>query len=211
MKILPLLGLLLTTSASATEATDNNARAWSEVFSKMVHERKWEQARAIAPIGERNFRTTQIWNDPQFQKTWNLWQQGNAYSLWTAGKDQRSMWRLAEGKNENRATLGVRKEADGSLWLLFARPATAPVWNCKFCAVTITINGHAQRWNVRAPNNQAATSVLGMSLPPSLFVNAPRTWDVEFPDGSKETFDVSFTPLVCRYKVAECAMLWNPL
>lgn len=210
MKYLTVLCCVLATPVYATEATESNARAWAQVFSKMVQERQWERARSIAPIGAQNFQNTVMWSTPQFQKTWNVWQQGNAYSLWTAGKDQRSMWRLAEGTEENRATLGVRKEADGSMWLLFARPATAPAWDCKSCAVTIRINGRAQRWTVRAPNNQTPTSVLGMTLPPSLFVNAPRTWDVEFPDGKTETFDVSFTQLVCRYKVSECAMLWNP-
>lgn len=210
MKIVTLLFLLAPCVALGQDATEKNAHAWSEVFAKLVHERQWEQARAIASIGERNFQNTEIWSASQFQTTWQTWQRGNAYSLWKAGKDQRSMWRLAEGLDENRATLGVRKEADGSLWLLFVRPPTASAWDCATCAVTVTIDGRSQRWNVRSPNNQKPTSVLGMTLPPVLFVNSTRMWDVTFPDGKKETFDVSFAPLICGYKITECAALWNP-
>lgn len=210
MKKILLFCFLFPFSVTAQNATEKNAQAWAATFSQLVATRQWEQARTIAPIGEKHFQNTKIWSTQKFQNTWVLWQKGNAYSSWTTGKDQRSMWKLSEGNEENRPTLGVRKELDGSVWLLFARPATAPQWNCTSCTITITFNGRSQRWTVRSPNKQSLTSVLGMTLPPSLFVNAPRVWNVEFPDGSKEIFDVSYTPLVCGYKVSECTMLWNP-
>lgn len=200
---------ILPFSVAASDATEKNAQVWKTVFSELVAARQWEQARTIAPIGEKNFQDTKIWNTPQFQNTWTLWQKGNAYSSWTVGKDQMSMWKLSEGTEENRPTLGVRKELDGSLWLLFARPPNAPQWNCASCTITIVSNGRPQRWTVRSPNNNILTSVLGMTLPPSLFINAPRVWRVEFPDGSIEFFDVSYTPLVCGYKVSKCNVLWN--
>lgn len=210
MKKVLLLCSFLPFSVAATDATEKNAQAWGPVFSELIATRQWDKARTIAPIGEKNFKSTQMWSTPQFQQTWTIWQKGNAYSSWTMGKDQRSMWRLAEGAEENRPTLGVRKEADGSLWLLFARPSTAPQWNCASCTITIVVNDRPQRWTVRSPNNQTPTSVLGMTLPPSLFVNGPRLWHVEFPDGSQEVFDVSYTQMVCGYKVSECTMLWDP-
>lgn len=210
MKKFILAFILTPFSVAATDATEKNAHVWASTFSQLVATRQWDQARAITPMGEKHFQNTDVWRTQHFQNTWELWQKGNAYSSWTAGKDQRSMWKLSEGTEENRPTLGVRKELDGSLWLLFARPATAAQWNCTSCTITIAFDGRSQRWTVRAPNNKSPTSVLGMTLPPSLFVNAPRVWNVEFPDGSKEVFDVSYTPLVCGYKISECAMLWNP-
>ncbi len=210
MKKILLLCSLLPVSVAANDATEKNAQAWSTVFSELIAARQWDKARTIASIGEKHFKSTHMWSTPQFQRTWTIWQKGDAYSSWTMGKDHRSMWRLAEGVEENRPTLGVRKEADGSLWLLFARPPSAPQWNCASCSITITTHERTQRWTVRSPNSQSPTSVLGVTLPPSLFVNGPQTWRVGFPDGSTEVFDVSYTQMVCGYKVSECSVLWNP-
>ena len=120
MKKFILAFILTPFSVFAQDATEKNAHAWVNTFSQLVATRQWEQARTIAPIGEKHFQNTDVWRTQQFQNTWDVWQKGNAYSSWTAGKDQRSMWKLSEGTEENRPTLGVRKELDGSLWLLFA-------------------------------------------------------------------------------------------
>lgn len=189
-----------------------NAVAWSKQLQQLVRERKWAEARAIAPLGTTVFAHTQVWQVPSFLATWQTFLRGNAYSSWTVGQEQKSLWRLADGHKATTPSVGVRQEANGSWWLVFARPDKVDHqdiegWNCQpTCSVTIEMNGRPLTFSMRAPNDNhyKQTHILGMPLSPSMLQDRQQTWVVHFPDNSVETFDMSFVPMVCGYKLGQC-------
>ena len=204
-----LVGLIPWVCA-AQPVDEQSAVVWKNTLQTLVQQRQWEQARAIAPLGPKHFSTSSVWNDPEFQKVWTLWQQGNAYSLWKVGKDGRSIWRLAEGSDPQRPTVGIRQEPNGSLWVVFARASSEQPWVCApSCTITLSLNGKTQPWTVRPPSS-SASNVVGMSLPIGLLRNTVSVWSVKMPDGSESVFDMSFTPLVCQYKIPGCITVLSP-
>lgn len=191
---------------------DQSAAAWADVFSALVAAHQWSAADLIAPIGPRSFAAAPIWTAPKFQAVWSAWQLSRSQRAWVVGDDGRSLWRLAEGTDVLRPSLGVVHQPDGAWWLVLAEPPgpadrPTPTWPCaaQGCAVRLLIAqpGQSPRpvlVTAHDPDGHqdgAPTRILGFPLWPSLVASGPARWTITPPNGAAFTFDVGFLHQVC--------------
>lgn len=191
--------------------TEQNAVVWAQEFSDLVKKREWEKARFIAPIGQKYFSKTQVWSSSSFKAIWHTWLQGDAYSSWKESFDRNAMWRSALNEERETFSMGVRHEHNGMWYILFAQKTDTATWKCpKTCPVTIQIDNQRYLFALQSPqSNQSGSQTLGFSMPWTLLKNTPQQWTVIFPDKTQATFDTSFVPLVCSYKIKGCQQMYQ--
>lgn len=191
--------------------TEQNAVVWAQEFSELVKNREWDKARFIAPIGQEHFSKTPVWSSPSFKAVWNTWLQGDAYSSWKESADKNAIWRSALNEERETFSMGVRHERNGMWYVLFSQKTDTTTWKCpKTCPVIIEIDKRRYSFALQSPQtNQDGSQTLGFSIPWTLLKNAPQQWIVNFPDKTTATFDTSFVPLVCSYKIKDCREMYQ--
>lgn len=189
-----------------------HALAWQRTFLALWKAKQYQSLKFMDRLGEREFSDHPLWKDPQFRATWQAWLRVRAQQGWSVGDGNVGMWRLAEGQNALRPSIGFKREGDGSWWVVFVQPQQVKNqhhagWECRGrCKVTVS-NGHRKRsLDMRPPQSEEWQRVytLGAVIPYELLTSSANLWTVQFPNGDRFDFDVSFAPSICQQLLGAC-------
>ena len=199
---------------------EQNAILWKNKVLSFQDKKDWQALTAITPLAA-DFKDTPVWRDPNFVARWREWLQKKSVLSWSRGERGANIWKLAEGKHPTRPSVGLKREQNGSWWIVFVGPendektkSTNLGWPCEnTCIVTIKTNGIEKTLTMRAPLHQEWRRVytLGAPLPREILGARNQMWEVEFPfddgEGAEEntfSFDMSNMEEVCRVYFGSC-------
>jgi hypothetical protein len=215
--------------ASALAAQD-----WASMLIALASSKDWGPAMWVAPIGVRSFAREAVWADPILQQAWRSTLVARARQEWSVGADGRSMWRLANGEDPLRPSLGLVRQNDGSWWVVIAEPDSVDgnptsTWSCPAtgCSLIMKIQtpsitsslpdewDQSPSWShteqsvtLRHPDGRQTsgpTRVLGFSLRPSFAGNVVSVWSLNLPGSDQVwSWDLSFLPEICSFEGLSC-------
>ena len=185
-----------------------SAQAWKSVVISLVRQQEWNKLQMIAPLGKKVFSTTDIWRDQQFLSAWNAWLAQSSKLSWALDDDRKGMWRQSEGKNINRPSIGIRKEQNGTWWMVVVDPAHKG-WHCPAngCVVVVDTGVRKLSLNAKPPigSKWDDAQAIGMMLPINDLKDQEQYWNVRLPGAGEDVvFDMSYARRTCQTKMMDC-------
>ena len=202
------------TTVSEQDMLERNAQIWSQTFRTLYQQKQYSKLKKIDHMGKDIFFSSSIWQDQDFLNTWSNWSKQKAILSWEVGNGNLGMWKIAEGDDTFRPTMGLKREQNGQWWLVFVKPQNvggeaSEGWSCApNCSIKITTNGVTRTVLMRPPQHQEFQKVhtIGAVAPKFLFTNQEQLWEVSFPNNEKVIFDVSFAPSICQKMFGACEL-----
>lgn len=210
------------------------ARDWASMLIALADAKDWGPAMWVAPIGVQSFAHEAIWSTPALQRAWRATLVAKAQQGWSVGTGGTSLWRLADGADPLRPSLGLVRQNDGSWWVVIAEAdsvdgvPTVP-WSCPAAGCPASLDvlvppaagllastwALSEAWpstansvTLRHPDGRqltASTRVLGFPLRPSLASTQVSRWSLTMPGGTTPSrWDMSFLSEICAVKGLSC-------
>ena len=195
------------------------AELYAQTFERLVFSGAYISAGALAPLKDV-FSSSPRLAQESFQRAWRTWRFHDLIQEWIVDEDGRGLWRTQNDVVQKNAdqfsmglTLGIRKQPDGSWWVILLRTRAGPgvePWPCSpTCPIVISTQTRRHPLTARPPLGYdfKASDVVGAPLPQALLSNEEDViWQIQPPDPDEPPvqFDVSWLRSVCQHKLDAC-------